>query len=446
MTTVPSSQSWDLSRRTLPRGYPVTAIGLPVTLLTRVVLTFLVASLFLEKYEAALYQNGTVPIPEPFFLLAIALVATKLFLDTAVRLAQPAPLTTYDGVLFALVCLLGILSLYPAVTLGFQGQTIRTFIHLVALFTSAFVMGRALDRDNLRFVLDAYFFGTVLVSCLAVAQAFDQNLVHFGLADALGMKSRFVGDFVRPISIMSEPAYLGYACLASIFIGIWRMHLRGYTRGTFAGIGACALTMLLTGAIGPFVVGGMLAAGILAYKRSIVLNGRMLAAGIIAVAMLVVLQVGDILIDRASSIASGDDASASARGSLNRGSFEIWHEMPFTGVGLGNSRFFLGDLVIIPGIERPTEFPAANVYLGLLGETGPFGVIGLVLAFLLLLGSKQRSDMLTTENLVRILVLSTALEFLIVGTFLLPPFWFWAGLRIAQGHCAGEEEVATNVR
>ena len=416
------------------RSWSTLVAGLPTTLATRIVLGLVVASLFLEKNELVGYNNGSLPLPDFFFIAAIAVLAAKLLMDTGARISQPQPLTTLDGALVLFVCLLGVVSVYPAIALGFTGQTFKTFVHLLFLLCGSLLIGRSLNREMLHYVLMAYFVGAVIVSAVGILQAVDQNFVSFGLTDTLGLRYRDSGSFVRPISVFSEPAYLGYAGLAGILVGIWRLHA-GRAKSVILGMGICSVSLLLAGAMGPVVIGVAIFAVLSLARRSIKINPLALIGAGLVVLVLIFSPAGRVLLDRADSILYGRDPSLDARSSLNQGSISIWKLAPITGVGLGNSRFYLYQFVRIPGIDERSNFPAANAYLALLGETGPIGVLGLTLVLLLMLrGQGPLSSLSSDENLVRTLVLMTALQFFIIGTFLLPPFWFWSGLRIGQLH------------
>jgi O-antigen ligase len=101
------------------------------------------------------------------------------------------------------------------------------------------------------------------------------------------------------------------------------------------------------------------------------------------------------------------------------------------GVGLGNTRRQLSHHVNLPFLpDADYSFNSANAYLGLLGEAGPIAVVALVLV-LVALWWRNRGAFPPAENLTRVFILLLALQFLLINGLLLPPLWFWAGLRLS---------------
>lgn len=418
------------------------ASGMVATAATKVLLSLVVGALFMERIEKDEYASGSLPFPDTFFLTAAGLLALKLILDTILDLSKPRPYRSLDGAIGGLVMVLGLLAIQPAVQHDYAGQTIKTFVHLICLLLAALVIGRALTPDLLKHALRTYFVLAVGISLVAVIQTIELNVVSLGLNDTLGLRSRASGDFLRPLSVFSEPAYLGYAALAGVLIGCWFFYARP-SRLLAAGIGCCAVTMLLAAAMGPIAIAGALGVFMVATGRIRNIRMPFVFASAIIAAVLVLSPAGATLMNRTESIVYGSDASASARTLLNRGSIDVWHMEPVTGVGLGNSRFYLVHLVHIPGIQEETEFQAANVYLALLGESGPLGVLALGLTLLVLLrGRDQWRDLSSPETLSRFFILMMAMQFFIIGNFLLPPFWFWVGLRLATQR--EEQEMSAN--
>ena len=132
------------------------------------------------------------------------------------------------------------------------GQSLKSLLHLAFLVAVALVMGRMLTLPLLRCALVSFFLFSVVAAFVAIAQALDQNLVHVGAADALRLISRRSGGFERPVSIFSEPAYLGYFSLAGAAVGLWLYSLRR-ERWIAAGIGLCLAAILLAASAGPIV-------------------------------------------------------------------------------------------------------------------------------------------------------------------------------------------------
>lgn len=416
------------------------AIGLPATVATKVVLLFLVVSVFLEKYELEGYGSGSLPLPDFFFMVAAGLLAIKLLVDTAVRLASPRAVGGIDLALVGLALLLGLLSLWPAFLHDHVSQTSKTFLHLIALLSAALVMGRSLNQETREFTLKAFFVTASIVAAIGLLQAVDQNVTGVGFADLLGLRSRESSGFIRPISIMSEPAYLGYVSLMGALVGLWAFQGKR-SRLCLAGLTACLAAFILTAALGPLLFAGCLAGFYLLTGR-VTLGLRMLPVAIALITVALLTPAVGVVFERLDEVAGKRDASATARGNLSNASIQIWQREPLTGVGLGNSRYYLAEYVHLPGASQPGyEFPAANVYLGLLGETGPIGVVALVAVLVLLIGGKASlRDKNSQESLIRIQLLLVAMQFLVIGAFLLPTFWFWSGMRLSLPASGSEEK------
>jgi hypothetical protein len=281
--------------------------------------------------------------------------------------------------------------------------------------------------------LKAFFMMAVAAAGVAVLQAIDQNLLHTGLADAVHLISRPDSRLERPASIFSEPAYLGYVAIAGVVAGFAVTRDIGVLRA-FSGIALCALGLVLSGAAGPLAISVPLALYFLLMHRPAVtrelLGGLAIFAALLS-ALMLLTPIGTVVSERARNIATGDDASVQLRRELNKGSVRLWRLAPATGVGLGNSRENLSRFVrvsYLPGGQF--YFNSASAYFGILGECGPVGLAAL-LALLAALYLRNREASAALEQATRGIVVLFALEFLAVGILLLPPFWFWAGLRLA---------------
>jgi hypothetical protein len=108
---------------------------------------------------------------------------------------------------------------------------------------------------------------------------------------------------------------------------------------------------------------------------------------------------------------------------------------PFTGVGLGDDRYYSPSLIQLSGQVAPagenTQFQTVSTYLGTVSESGVFGLLMLatmMLALFLPLGSVRREGAWVTEA--PILLFIVACFFL--NLFAYPIFWFWVAARLAQ--------------
>jgi O-antigen ligase len=318
-------------------------------------------------------------------------------------------------------------------------QSLRTLVHLAFLVVVALVIGRMLTLPLLRSALVSFFIFSVAVAFIAIAQALDQNLLHFGVADALGLISRQSGSFERPVSVFSEPAYLGYFSLAGAAVGLWLYSLRR-ARWIAAGIGLCLAAVLLAASAGP-IAAAVPVLVYIAWRAAPILKRMWRSIAVAAIAgvmLLVVLPAGTTLVDRARAILAGSDASASLRYAIDKASITIWELSPATGVGLGNVRFYLPDLVHLSfAPDTVYRYQEANAYLGMLAECGIFGLAALVAVLVSLLvpvsGAARELDWITSVP-----ILMFAVAFFFIGGLIAPMFWFWVGLRLALANQARE--------
>jgi O-antigen ligase len=212
------------------------------------------------------------------------------------------------------------------------------------------------------------------------------------------------------------------------------------TRWIAAGIVLCLAAILLAASAGP-IVAAVPVLVYIAWRAAPTLKRmwRSLAAAAIAgVVLLVVVPAGSTLVDRASAILSGSDASASLRYSIDKASITIWELSPATGVGLGNVRFYLPDLVHLSfAPDAVFSYQEANAYLGMLAECGIFGLAALVAVLVSLLvpisGGSRELDWITSAP-----ILMFAVAFFFIGGLITPMFWFWVGLRLAFANHAFE--------
>jgi hypothetical protein len=408
-----------------------------------------VIALFLEKFER-IGNDGTypfLPIPDLIFLSAVTVLAAKAAHDFRLGRIAVRPLGVKDLALAGFVGLLVLLSAAAAVTqptdVTSDVQVVKTLSHLVVLLGVALLLGRVLSRALVEYSLFVFFACAVAAGVLAMAQALDQNLFHLGLANALDLISREGAEgFLQPCSIFSEPANLGYFSLGGLVLGVAFVARRHRALGLI-GSAVCAAGLMLAAAVGPLAVAVPVTLYGLALWRRLRVSAAAVAVAI-GVAALIWLStpVSDTIDYRVEGISNTArqetgirpegpselrDASAQLRTDLNRASIDTWRLAPVTGVGLGNTRRHFSELVVAGSSQA---FNSANAYVNLFGEAGPLGVAGL-LAVLVALWWRNRKAPARLDELTRVFVVILALEFLIINPLIMPPFWFWAGQRLA---------------
>ena len=417
-----------------------TRYGLVRTRSNLAVVSLVVIAVFLERFER-IEGDGSypiLPIPDVLFLGSVGIFASKVGLDLWRGQVTIKPLTWKDFALGSFVMLLGILSLLAVLTqpsdVTSGVQALKTVTHLVVLLGAALLLGHALSPDLVAHALRIYFVGAVAVAGLAIVQAIDQNLVTLGVSNALDLISRAGAEgFVRPSSIFSEPAYLGYASLGGLVIGLSLVSER-HEVAAVLGCGICVAGLLLAAAAGPFAVAVPLGVYALVVRRRLFPQRAavtLAASALVAAAIWLLTPVSSTIMHRAEDVSSGRDPSAELRTELSRGSIDLWRIAPVTGVGLGNSRSNLDEINVSwaqPGSS--VAFNSANAYLNLLGEAGPVAV-GALAAVLLALWWRNPQAPPRLEELTRFFIVLLALQFFIINPLIMPPVWFWAAQRLA---------------
>src|SRR5262249_49750004 len=158
----------------------------------------------------------------------------------------------------------------------------------------------------------------------------DQNVLHTGATGALRLISRDTGQgFIRPCSIFSEPAILGYYMLIGVVIGLW-LNVTSPSRWIWVGMGLCVIASLLGAAAGPAVAFFVDFLYLLWRARSVLRQSwRELAMiGVVAIAVLVFLPVGKTLGQRATNTGPVASRSTDFRKKQDAASVKIWRLSP----------------------------------------------------------------------------------------------------------------------
>jgi len=420
-----------------------------------------VASLFFERLDYSLYLQHGFPIPNLTFVLAGLLVlayAALLAYRRELDLSRPSWAELTVVALFVVLGVTAVAAAFAARSgtplLGHDqirkgkhvvlaphfGQSVKTFVHFAYFGLIALLLGRILTPALMRRALATFFVLAVAASVLAVLQAIDQNALHTGASSALHLVSRLRNhsgsSFLSPVSIFSEPAFLGYFALLGLLIGL-RMHGSWPTRWVWVGMGFCLVAIFLAAAAGPIVALGAVAL-YLAWRASRVWRRfwkELTVLIVVVIGVIALVPAGKALTTRADSIISGSDTSAQFRYAYDSASIRIWKLSPLTGVGAGNTRYYLPSLVNLsfdPNLKpSDAQFQSVSSYLNTLAESGVFGLLMLatMLATLFWPIGRGRSD--------RAWLTEAAILLFIVASFFItivadPIFWFWVGLRLAE--------------
>jgi O-antigen ligase len=147
------------------------------------------------------------------------------------------------------------------------------------------------------------------------------------------------------------------------------------------------------------------------------------------------LPAGRALTERAGSIVSGTDNSSRFRYAVDSGSIQIWKLSPLTGVGLGNTRYYmpsLADLSFDPNLTpQDARFQSVSSYLNILGESGVFGLLMLATMFIALFwpfGKRRSEDAWFSEAAILMFIVAS----FFITLFAAPVFWFFVAVRLAE--------------
>ncbi len=425
-----------------PSGLTVPRLGFDEFLVTAVVV-----ALFFERVDDWLWLSYGFPIPDPTFVLVGAVVigrAAFLAIRGRFDLSKPNWRESIVIGLFAVYAVTSVAAALlghshpqphgkPLVLVSHLGQSIKTFAHFAYLALIALILGRLLTPALLRRAVLTFFILIVAAAAVACLQALDQNALHTGATGALHLASRETNSFIRPSSIFSEPAVLGYYMLIGVIGGIW-LNAASPSRWIWLGIGLCVVATLLGAAAGP-AVAFFVGFAFLLWRawRVLLRSWRELAmVAVAAIAVLVFLPVGQTLSNRASGTATGGDHSAQYRLAQDHASVKIWHLAPLTGVGLGDDRYYNPSLVHLSFLPNANlAYQNVNTYLGALSESGVFGLLLLsimLLALVLPLGRVRREGAWVTEAPILLCIVA----FFFLNFYAYPIFWFFVGARLAQ--------------
>jgi O-antigen ligase len=422
------------------------------------VVTLLVVSLFFERLNLTLYINHGFAIPDVTFVVAGLLVLVYAFVLAYRHRADLSHPSRVELTVVALFVVLGLAAVgaalaarSPTVPLGHPqhmgtnhvvlvshlGQSVKTFVHFAYFALIALLLGRILTPALLRRALTTFFVLAVAASVLGVLQAIDQNALHTGASGSLHLLSRARGSgFVSPCSIYSEPAFLGYFALLGLLVGL-RMRETWGTRWVWVGMAFCLVSILLAAAAGPLVTLAAVAL-YLAWRANRVWRPfwkELTALVVVAAAVLALLPAGKALTSRASSIVSGSDTSAKFRYAFDEASVRTWKLSPLTGVGMGNTRYYLPSLVDLsfdPNLTpSAARFQSVSSYLNALAESGVFGLLMLAVMLITLFwpfGTRRSGEAWLTEAAILVFIVASFFISIVSD----PIFWFWLGLRLAE--------------
>jgi O-antigen ligase len=432
--TSPRNSHLKWSGLTLPRGFD------------EVLVSVVVLALFFESPDDSLWTKHGFPIPDlTFVIVGMVVIGRAAYLALHGRFDLSKP-NWREWTFIALFAVYGVTALAaaalghahpnphdkPLILVSHLAQSIKTWAHFAYLALIALIFGRFLTPSLLRRAFATFFVLAVAAAVIACLQALDQNVLHTGATGVFDLISRQTDNFIRPCSVFSEPAILGYYMLIGVILGLW-LDATSRSRWIWLGMCLCIVAALLGAAAGP-AVAFFVGFAFLLWRAwgDLRRSWRELAViALVATAVLVFLPVGKTLSNRATNTGPTSTTSAEFRVKFDRASVTIWHLSPFTGVGLGNDRYYDPSLVHFSNKLNQTQFQSVNTYLGVLSESGIFGLLlltAMLLALVLPFRGVRREGTWVTEAPILIFIVS----FFFINMMAYPIFWFFAGARLAQ--------------
>lgn len=412
------------------------------TRLDRIAVGIVVLSLFFERLDRSLYSSGRSAIPDLTFDAAVLVLSLRYLHELARGRLRLGRVTAREYVAAGFVILVFVLGVASWATvphwISSGTQVAKSSIHLAFLAYTAILIGRTVSRELLQFALKLYFWIASGAAALAIVQAVDLNAGNGLLTRHLHLVYRWhPPHYEAPCSIFSEPAQLGYASVAALVVGVLLWRSIGLRRALVGGT-LCVLAVLLSLSAGALFVAGVLAI-VLAFGLRPRLSRRawvgVSALAVVVVAVGLASPAGSALYRRASGIVTGHNGTAQYRLSLDRASIRIWRIAPATGVGIGNTR------ELLPFVYKTAnrKFNDANGYLSLFEETGVAGLAAAVVLVAAFIWPVTRPARLPTAP--QLNTLGVAASFLVAGSFLLPPLWFWGGLRMVEARAGAGSDL-----
>jgi hypothetical protein len=399
----------------------------PVPTMKRWSFALLVASVFLEKVDLAL-EAATGGLPTPLFTAAaicfiLANLRTLGRADLAKRPVAASALVLWITVLGLVTAARVVLS--PSDVTGGGWPALLSYLHLLFFVVLCLAVCFAADAPSVMLAYRIIAFWAVLGVAIGVVQLVDQNLIHSGLSELLGLRSRTAAGFIRPVSVFSEPAYFGYFSLLGAAACL------SFRRASWSRKGLivfCLLGAVIPMALGPLLLLALIA---VAYFFKSGISAKLKQGAMLLVILLLAASSPffEVLQRRLEKLMAATDPSGNVRIALNEASYRLISEQPLTGIGIGESEFVFPAMVSVPGVDFVARYQAGNSYLAIAGEQGiPLAILLFVPMLLILF---KRTDPGSSLEGGRVQMAVFTGSWLFVSSIGLPTFWVCYGLLLA---------------
>jgi O-antigen ligase len=324
-----------------------------------------------------------------------------------------------DIIFFMLLFVVILLSSFPfAYDLTVFSKSIAYWVFpFFALIVFSFA-----SKDDIVNLLSSFYLGSIFSALLALVLLLD-NFV--------------LGSFASISSTFQNSNSFGTYLVFAIFIGLMRVSTSSKMQRKYELLLLLLIFIAFIGSMSRssyvgFMVGfvyylhSMAKMGILSYGKKIFNLILVITFTIVFLYVLNILLVDSplsIVIDRliglyqsiVNPIELADEYGSNAdRLILYEAALNMWHENPIMGVGTGQYRVLVGSDVNLP--DGLVGASAHSVWLQLLAENGIIGLIGLLVLIYSII-RKRHSVLGNTQYLVRTVVVSMTISFLVTGIF-----------------------------
>jgi len=412
-------------------------VGRTGRLLYQLILLLSISLHFTEYWSAELYRQGRVPIPHINVICFDFASTVYLLISNIVRQGYLLTLNKHQKIIILFFLSLWFSGLYVLHSSDFQIiQFWKTSLHLLTLIFFCVVLSSllALHMNSVMFLLKIYYLTGIIAAIVGILQFLIANYFHFNGLDFVFFGRKLLihyGGIRRPFSFFNEPSWYAYYLVEWIGIGyaLYMMYPRKK-------VYLISLTILLSALILTFSLGGFVSFIILMLLISKVNLRKILPIVILFVLISTLISYSGINIkplqDRVVAVINLKDFSTLKRLDMIKAAFISVKKSPLVGVGTGNLRYYVKDLLTYSDLKEAIEagkpISTSSSYLKLLGENGIIGLLSFLLMLAYIIGTRSRNML---ANIMRNIVILNAIQFLWLSVLFQPRIWFNIALRVS---------------
>ena len=374
-------------------------------------LTLLLIALGSEYWDKDPIAAGGALLPWPRFLLAVA-VLPLVVPPGDWRWSSVLRLPTALGplLIFWLTCGFSVLAVAMAPGPSDYSQFARTYVHLTVYVVFACVLVKWMTWPRLLLLVRGYYALGIVAAVLSVVQFLHGTLgvlpwlapLRFQSAEyevGLGLTTGF-----RAAAFFGEPSWAAryYVHFLAIALSFWwstgrRIHLGAallFLAAFYMANSLLGYAILLTFAL-------LVGAAQVRARAVLSLSRRTKFAAAAAAYVLLLLWLVDMVprapdllersIARIGLVLQGGGGAGNRIDSVFAG-LEVWELAPALGVGLGNIDRYITRFYLDPAWVLRSQFASDSLYVQLLAETGPAGLVAFLWFWVNLVWFRRRRD------------------------------------------------------